>query len=472
MADAVQARAGSLRGGLLRRLAMLLTLLMLFSGWSAYWNGRAAADTAYDRTLLASARAIADGLVASDGQLRANVPYVALDTFAYDSAGRIYYQVLDTEGRLVSGYEHLPAPGAEIRRTDDYPALARFYDGEFRGEGVRLVSLLQPVSEPELNGIAEIRVAETLGARERLARSLLIDTLWRVGLLAVTALLLVWLAVSAALRPLGKLSEAVEARQPDDLRPLPLIAVQRELKPLVAALNQFTERLRAQFERQAQFIADAAHELRTPLAALKARIELGQREAQPQRWQETLEEAGAHTDRVIHLANQLLSLARIETGAQSIAEGGAQRLDLSQLARELGLAMAALAHKRGVALALEAEQPVWIDGEPTLLTELLSNLVDNALAHTPKDGNVVLRVAKGGVLEVEDDGPGIPEPERDKVFARFYRVHQQGQGAGLGLAIVGEIIRAHRATVELGQGALGGLLVKVSFPPPAPASAD
>jgi two-component system sensor histidine kinase TctE len=451
---------------------MLLTLLMLFSGWSAYWNGRAAADTAYDRTLLASARAIADGLVASDGQLRANVPYVALDTFAYDSAGRIYYQVLDTEGRLVSGYEHLPAPSAEIRRTDDYPALARFYDGEFRGEGVRLVSLLQPVSEPELNGIAEIRVAETLGARERLARSLLIDTLWRVGLLAVTALLLVWLAVSAALRPLGKLSEAVEARQPDDLRPLPLIALQRELKPLVAALNQFTERLRAQFERQAQFIADAAHELRTPLAALKARIELGQREAQPQRWQETLEEAGAHTDRVIHLANQLLSLARIETGAQSIAEGGAQRLDLSQLARELGLAMAALAHKRGVALALEAEQPVWIDGEPTLLTELLSNLVDNALAHTPKDGNVVLRVAKGGVLEVEDDGPGIPEPERDKVFARFYRVHQQGQGAGLGLAIVGEIIRAHRATVELGQGALGGLLVKVRFPPPAPASAD
>lgn len=472
MPDALLPRAGSLRGGLLRRLAMLLTLLMLFSGWSAYWNGRAAADTAYDRTLLASARAIADGLVASNGQLRANVPYVALDTFAYDSAGRIYYQVLDTEGRLVSGYEHLPAPGADIRRTDDYPALARFYDGEFRGEGVRLVSLLQPVSEPELNGIAEIRVAETLGARERLARSLLIDTLWRVGLLAVTALLLVWLAVSAALRPLGKLSEAVEARQPDDLRPLPLITVQRELKPLVAALNQFTERLRGQFERQAQFIADAAHELRTPLAALKARIELGQREVQPQRWQETLEEAGAHTDRVIHLANQLLSLARIETGAQSIAEGGAQRLDLSQLARELGLAMAALAHKRGVALALEAEEPVWIDGEPTLLAELLSNLLDNALAHTPKDGNVVLRVAKGGVLEVEDDGPGIPEPERDKVFARFYRVHQQGKGAGLGLAIVGEIIRAHRATVELDQGALGGLLVKVSFPPPAPDSAD
>jgi len=454
-----------LRAGLLRRLAVLLTVLLVFSGWSAYWNGRAAADSAYDRTLLASARAIAEGLVASDGKLRANVPYIALDTFAYDSAGRIYYQVLDTQGRLVSGYEELPAPGENIRRTDDYPALARFYDGEFRGEGVRLVSLLQPVSEPELNGIAEIRVAETLGARERMARSLLTDTLWRIGLLAITALLLVWLAVSAALRPLGKLSEAVELRQPDDLRPLPMVTVQRELKPLVAALNHFTERLRGQFERQAQFIADAAHELRTPLAALKARIELGLREQQPQRWQETLEEAGAHTDRVIHLANQLLSLARIESGAQAIAEGGAQQLDLSQLARELGLAMAALAHKRGVAIALEADRPVWIQGEPTLLSELLSNLLDNALAHTPSGGNVVLRVRDEGVLEVEDDGPGIAPEEREKVFARFYRLQQQGQGAGLGLAIVGEISRAHRATIELGQGALGGLLVRLRFPP-------
>jgi hypothetical protein len=110
MPEALPPREGSLRAGLLRRLAVLLALLLVFSGWSAYWNGRAAADTAYDRTLLASARAIAEGLVANDGKLRANVPYVALDTFAYDSAGRIYYQVLDTGGRLVSGYEDLPAP--------------------------------------------------------------------------------------------------------------------------------------------------------------------------------------------------------------------------------------------------------------------------------------------------------------------------------------------------------------------------
>ncbi|MEK1908085.1 MAG: sensor histidine kinase [Pseudomonas sp.] len=457
-------RAGSLRGRLLRRLAILLAIPLLIGSVSAYWNGRAAADAAYDRTLLASARAIADGLYADDGTLRADVPYVALDVFAYDSEGRIFYQVNDLQGRLVSGYENLPAAPAGTKRTDDYPALARFYDGEIEGVGVRVVSLLQPVSEPDINGMAEIRVAETEGARERMARSLLLDTLWRMGLLALITLALVWLAVSAALRPLERLRGAVAERQPDDLRPLPMVEAQDELRPLVAALNHFTERLRQQFERQAQFIADASHELRTPLAALKARIELGLRETEPALWRSTLEKAAQSTDRLTHLANQLLSLARIERGARAIAEGGAERVDLAQLARELGMALAPLAHQRGISLALEAEEGVCIDGETTLLNELIYNLVDNAMTHTPGGGSVILRVLQPAVLEVEDDGPGIAPEERDKVFERFYRSNPQVGGAGLGLAIVGEICRAHLAQISLHDGRSGGLRVRVSFP--------
>lgn len=457
--------AGSLRGRLLRRLALMLGALLLIASLSSYWNARQAADTAYDRTLLASARAIADGLYETDGRLKADVPYVALDIFAYDSAGRIFYQVIDPDGKLVSGYEHLPPPPPGTKRTDDYPALARFYDGEYQGVGIRVVSLLQPVSEPRLNGIAEIRVAETESARERLARGLLVDSLWRLVLLVVAALVLVWLAVSAALRPLNKLRLAVEERQADDLRPLPEVAVQRELRPLVDALNQFTERLRGLFQRQADFIADASHELRTPLAALKARVELGLRDRDPEVWRATLVEAAQNTDRLTHLANQLLSLARIESGARAIAEGGAERIELGQLARELGMALAPLAHARGVALALEAEDQAWVMGEPTLLNELLCNLVDNALAHTPKGGNVVLRVCAPAVLEVEDDGSGIPAEERDKVFQRFYRRSAQGGGAGLGLAIVGEICQAHQAEISLHDGVGSGLKVRVSFPP-------
>ena len=129
------------------------------------------------------------------------------------------------------------------------------------------------------------------------------------------------------------------------------------------------------------------------------------------------------------------------------------------------MAMAPLAHARGVALALEADEPVWLRGEPTLLNELLSNLVDNALAHTPAGGNVILRVSLPAILEVEDDGPGIPFEDRERVFERFYRGHQQVTGAGLGLAIVGEICRAHLAQISLHDGAKGGLKVRVSFVP-------
>ncbi|WP_277960765.1 sensor histidine kinase [Pseudomonas sp. RIT-To-2] len=452
---------GSLRGRLLWNLALLLVVLLVASGLSAYWNGREAADTAYDRTLLASARTIAAGLSQRDGSLSADVPYVALDTFAYDSAGRIYYQVNDIHQQLISGYDNLPAPPDGTPRTDDYPALARFYNARYLGQEVRVVSLLKAVSEPNMNGMAEIRVAETEEARERMARSLMADTLVRVGMLGLGALLLVWFAVSAALRPLERLRGEVEARQPDDLRPLPVVSVQRELVPLVSSLNHFTERLRGQFERQAQFIADAAHELRTPLAALKARITLGQRAGQGEVWRHTLDAAAQDTDRLTHLANQLLSLARVENGARAVAEGGAQRVDLTQLARELGMALAPLAHARGVALALEADGPVWLRGEPTLLNELLSNLVDNALAHTPAGGNVVLRVRPPAVLEVEDDGPGIPLAERERVFERFYR--RRAEGAGLGLAIVGEICKAHLAQISLHDGAPRGLKVQVSF---------
>jgi two-component system sensor histidine kinase TctE len=456
-------KSGSLRGRLIRRLAFLLAVILLVSSLTAYWSARRAADTAYDRTLLASARAVVTGLYSDDGHLSANIPYIALDSFAYDSEGRIYYQVIDPSGALVSGYEGLPGPPAKAELTRDYPALARFYDAQYRNQVVRVVSLMQPVSEPDLSGMAEIRVAETRGARERLARELLLGTILRMGGLSLTALLLVWLAVSVALRPLNLLRSRLSMRDSGELRPLPVEDMPRELLPLIWTLNQFNERLRGLFERQSQFIADASHELRTPLATLKARVELGLRSTEPNDWRDTLQATAQSTDKLTHLANQLLSLARIESGARAVLEGGAQRLDLSELARELGLAMAPLAHARGIALALEAESPVWLRGEPTLLNELLSNLLDNALAHTQSGGSVILRVLASGVLEVEDDGPGIPEQEYERVFARFYRTTSRGTGAGLGLAIVGEICRAHQAHISLHQATSGGLLVRVEF---------
>jgi two-component system sensor histidine kinase TctE len=457
--------SGSLRGRLIRRLALLFILIFLIGGLGTYRSARQAADTAYDRTLLASARSISDGLYAVAGKLAANVPYIALDSFAYDSAGRIYYQVLGPQGELISGYEQLPPPPAKTPRTNDYPALAKFYDGEYRGQQVRVVSFLRPVSGSAHSGMAEIRVAETLGARERMIHELLFGTFWRLAVLLFAALLLVWLAVTVGLRPLETLRRSVVRRSSDDLSPLPDWSMPRELQPLVSALNQFNDRLRGLFERQSQFIAEASHELRTPLAALKARTELGLRDPSPEIWHLTLQEVAQNASALTHLANQLLSLARIESGARAVAEGGAQVLDLSQLARELAMAMVPLARTKGITLALEAEQAVWIRGEPTLLNELLYNLLDNALAYSEKAGSVVLRVQPNGVLEVQDNGPGIPESEHARVFQRFYRRHAHGHGAGLGLSIVGEICKAHRATISLHPAQPNGLLVRVAFVP-------
>lgn len=454
--------AGSLRGRLLRRLALVLSILLLVGSSFAYWNARRAADTAYDRSLLSSARAIAERLYDEQGELSVEVPYIALDNFAYDITGRLYYQVLDLQGRSVSGYEDLPAADDSIAMTDDYPALARFYDADYRNTGVRVVSLLQPISGNSSRGMAEIRVAETLEARERMARNLLRQSLINLGVLAASALLMAWLAVTAALRPLQRLRSEVAERRSDDLRPIETEGLQREVGPLVESINHFTGRLRENFERQRDFIAEASHELRTPLAALKARIELGLRSSQPADWQQALHEAEASTDRTIQLANRLLSMARIERGARAVAEGSAELVEMTPLVQELALAMAPLAHGRSVALALEADAPFSVWGEPTLLQELLGNLIDNALQHTPAHGQIILRLRGPALLEVEDSGPGIPQDERDRVFERFY--HQSPEGSGLGLSIVGEICRAHRADISLHEGAAGGLLVRVSFP--------
>lgn len=453
--------AGSLRGRLLRRLALMLAILLVLASTAAYWNARRAADTAYDRSLLSSARAIAERLHDEDGKLVVEVPYVALDNFAYDITGRLYYQVLNLQGESISGYEDLPAPDESVQMTLDYPALARFYDADYRGAGVRLVSLLQPISGATSRGMAEIRVAETLEARERMATTLLRQSLINLGLLAISALLLAWLAVSAALRPLRLLREEVAGRATDDLRPISTDGLQREVAPLVDSINHFTGRLRENFERQRDFIAEASHELRTPLAALKARIELGLRSSEPDAWKRALQEAGQSTDRTITLANRLLSMARIERGARAVAEGSAERIALQPLVKELAISMVPLAYAKGIELVLEDEQPFDVWGESTLLQELISNLITNSLQHTPSGGQIVLRLCAPRRLEIEDTGSGIPESERQRVFERFYH---RGQGTGLGLSIVGEICRAHRADISLHQGSLGGLLVKVEFP--------
>jgi two-component system sensor histidine kinase TctE len=331
-----------------------------------------------------------------------------------------------------------------------------------------------------MRGIALIQVAETLDARRGLSNQILFDTLaWQAGLLASVALL-VWFAVRLVLQPLMRLKAAVETRGLNDTSGVDPALVHKEVRPLVAAMNSSSARLQRLVSSQRRFIADASHQLRTPLTVLKTQAELALRECGRPHLDAAALQAGlsdivhsmaATTDATVNLANRLLTLARIEHGGEAGGEP-ARPVALRDVARRVGLELAPAALAREIDLSLEADSACTVHGQAFLLHELVSNLADNALRYTPPGGSVALRAREDGgavLLEVEDSGPGIAPAEREKVYAPFYRaaatLERNPGGAGLGLAIVRDIASVHGATITLGDGAHGkGLKATVRFP--------
>jgi two-component system sensor histidine kinase TctE len=474
------AQLGSLRGQLLRWLLVPLIALVALNAISVYHNALDAADMAYDRSLLASTRALAERVSVVNGKVVADVPYVALDSFETDTLGRIYYKVTGIHGETVSGYDDLPPVPANVPRSQAYPALVRFYHADYNGQPLRIAALLQPVYDDSMRGIALIQVGETLDARRGLSNQILFDTLlWQAGLLLALALL-VWFAVRLVLQPLMRLKLEVETRSLNDLSDVDPALVHKEVRPLVAAMNTAMARLQSLIASQRRFIADASHQLRTPLTVLKTQAELALREcdraqADPEQMKAALRDIvrsiAATTDSTVNLANRLLTLARIEHGGQGGDHAALSPVALRDVARQVGLELAIAAVTKQIDLSLEGDRPAVVHGQPLLLHELVSNLVDNALRYSPPGGTVVLRVtetADGVALEVEDSGPGIAAAEREKVFAPFYRasatLERNPGGAGLGLAIVRDIAALHGATVTLADAAgPQGLLVRVAF---------
>lgn len=475
MAPPVPKPLGSLRNQLLRWLILPLVALVALNAISLYRDALEAADIAYDRSLLASTRALAERVSVRDGKVAADVPYVALDSFETDTLGRIYYKVTGLQGETVSGYDDLPPVPPQVPRSDLYPALVRFYHADYNGEPVRIAALLQPVFGDAIRGIALIQVGETLDARQALSRRILLGTLLRQALLVLAVATLVWFAVRLVLRPLMRLKNEVETRDLLDLSGVDQALVHKEVRPLVAAMNGTMARMQGLIASQRRFIADASHQLRTPLTVLKTQAELALREDDPAAMRAIVRSIAGTTDSAIHLANRLLTLARIEHGGGSAPKAP---VALADVARQVGLELAVPAVQKGIDLALEVEDgaDTTVNGQELLLHELVSNLVDNAIRYTPAGGSVQLRVgrqAAGVLLEVADSGPGIAPDEYDKVFMPFY--HAQDSlganpgGTGLGLAIVRDIAVLHGATLALGRCEDGrGLRVSVLFSAPAP----
>jgi len=327
-----------------------------------------------------------------------------------------------------------------------------------RGDDVRAVSVQAPCGR----STCTVLVAETTVKRSRLAREILLSSLFPELLIAAATLVIVWFGVKRGLQPLARLSEEIKARSPGDLRPIES-AGPEETRPLVAALNDLLNEVAQASRNQQRFLADAAHQLRTPLAGLQAHTELALAQPLPEACRAQIEQVHEATIRTARLANQLLALARAEPGAR----GAAAECDLKALAGASADEWVHQALARELDLGFELEAAP-VRGDPLLLREALANLVHNAIAYSPPGGRITVRTGKRDArsfVEVEDDGPGIPPGERARVLERFYRVPgTPGTGSGLGLAIVHEIAAGHGASLTLGEGAQGrGCRVGITF---------
>ena len=427
-------------------LGPLLLLLVLDAG-AAYWNAVRYSNQAYDRALQEIAREIALHVHAGEGGLRLDLSEAAARALLLDPEDRLFFRVQGADGAVLGGDAALPPPPQEL---GDAP---RFYGAAVADEPVRMVAARLPlVDAPGAPGVL-VQVAETLRKRERLAWEMVANVvLPELLLIAITALV-VWFGVSRGLQPLQRLRRAVSDRSHLDLSPVDLQDVPGEVRPLVQEVNDLMARLARTFDFQNRFVADAAHQLKTPVSGLKAQIELALRETDPQRVQHSLSQLYISADRLSRLVAQLLSLARNEPGALQSLQ--LQPLDLNAFALEVGMDWAPHAIKRGIDLGFEgADAPLMIDADRDRLRELINNLIDNAIRYSQPGGRVTVRAQATPdghcQLAISDDGPRIPVEERARIFERFHRLLGTPEdGSGLGLTIVSEIATLHGARITL-----------------------
>jgi two-component system sensor histidine kinase TctE len=440
----------SLRARLLLGILLPVAALLGFNAASLYRQALAAADTAYDRTLLASAKAIGELLevVEAEGRVRVrgNVAYAALEAFEADNRSRIFYRVRGFEGEMVSGFEDLPPPRVGASERNVYAALVQFYDERYRNVPVRMAVLLQPVAGPAGLGMATIQVAETLEVRRTLARQLLFDTLWRQALLLAVIALVVLGVVQLATRPVRALSAQLTQRAESDLSPIDVAGAPQELQPVLDATNGVMARLAHLLEHQKRFVRDASHQLRTPLAVLKTQVQSAQRGDVPPA--QALADIGHTVDGATALANQMLALAKVEQLRQ---QGDAAVVDWSPVVQAVALDLAPLIAQSGLDFELEREAAP-VRAHEWALRELSRNLLHNAIKHSPPRGRLAVRLvreAHTAALTVADSGPGLAPELRRRLFEPFSSGDAARGGVGLGLTICREIVASLGGQIEL-----------------------
>jgi len=429
----------SIRVRVLLTLLGMLALIALVMGALTYRNVLAETETLFDYQLRQMALSLRD-----QGEIAP-----AQASTLNDEQLDVVVQIWTADGRII----YPP------RLRSDLPtrALLGFADIAVQGKTWRTFSVA--------TGERVIQVAQPLQIRQKLAADAALRSVAPLFLIAPVMALLLWWLAARALAPLQRLTDGVKARDEQSLQPLPAAGLPDEVAPLVGALNGLLQRLGASLGAQRAFVADAAHELRSPLTALKLQMQMLQRAPDEPARHEAAHALSAGIDRATRLVEQLLTLARTEPGAPAAVK--TTLVDLSEVVRAAVAETVPFATARGTAVELFADAPVALQGDAVALTALARNLADNAVRYAPAGSRVELRVLLvDGVptLQVDDAGPGVAPADRERVFDRFYRHAAGGEpGTGLGLAIVRSVAQQHGATVTLGESPLGGLRVVVSF---------
>ncbi len=434
-------------------LAVPLMLMALCGALVHYFNSVAPGIISSDRRLKEAANALMAHVVIKNGQ-------AAIDTGIeikppLPAAGSIKYALRDTQGRLLAGDPQLPMAAVSSDSSQIF-AMAQVDQRSLRTLMTRFDTRA---------GVIFITVADARAAVEPAARFGFMSTLlWDFVQLDVT-LVLVWVGIQLGLRPVRRLRDEIAERSPLDLRPIVESSVPREIAPVVVTLNRLFAMLRTSVQSQQQFIANTAHQLRTPITGMQAQLDLLTAEPAAQPIKNRLLTLQEGIRQLAHSANQLLALARADPAANVAAK--MQPVDLKAIVGEVAAKFFDRALQADIDLGIDARSAT-VHADPSLLDDLLGNLVDNALKYTQAGGSVTASTGmRNGrpFLAVEDTGPGIPEAERQRVRQRFYRLpNSAGHGSGLGLAIVDEIAQLYGASMTIGAGTGGrGTRVLVQF---------
>ncbi|AMM24823.1 sensor histidine kinase [Variovorax sp. PAMC 28711] len=447
----------SLFGEILDWMLTPLLLLVPVSIGLTWLVAQGIANAPFDRALEYNVQTLAKLVTVQQDRVQFYLPLPAREMLRADDTDKVYYQVRAIGGAVLGGDSDLPEPPDDDALTPD---VFHMRDDRMRNDAVRVAYTWV---QPALAGapMVLVQVAETREKQQVLATEIIKGVLLPQFAILPLAILLIWLALVRAIKPLSELEERIRERKPDDLSPLDDSSVPYEVAPLVASVNGLLTKLKESIATQKRFLADAAHQLKTPLAGLRMQADLAQRDgADAAELKQSLKQIGRASIRATHTVNQLLALARAEGGAGALSW---QPCDLARLTVEVVREAVPRAIEKRIDLGYDGAEPgapgVLLEGNPTLLKELVRNLVDNAIAYTPsspeRPGVITARVLGDPfghilLLQVEDSGPGIADAARELVFEPFYRVlGNEADGSGLGLPIVREIARQHKATVTL-----------------------